>query len=281
MLRRLLPALAPWRPTVVVERVDLSDGETLQVLGHGAQRRVRRLSLIASNGRETVRSAAEIVSPPGSGASDGHVEFHAWLTLPPAAADVDEHDVLATLRVGRRRVCIVWGTDAFENPNAEVCRPVLPDTLRGLQRALRREPRGTGIRIITTALEPRVVVHTTHLGERCRLTVSSPIGTSVTALSWVDGTNQVNGRSTNGVDWEWDDLALLAVDGIRWSLRATTSDGAEHAAYLPHTDLRHLGTARVFPTMTLPTAYGDRAISLGADGGNRIVARCRAAEVGR
>jgi hypothetical protein len=265
----------------VVERVDLSDGETLQVLGHGTQRRVRRLSLVATDGRATVRSSVEIVSPPGNGTSDGHVEFHAWLTLPTAAADGDEHDIIATLRVGRRQVRIVWGTDAFENLNAEVCRPVLPDTLHGLQRALRREPRGTGIRIITTALEPRVVVHTTHLGETCRLTVSSPTGTSVTALSWVDGASHVDGRSTNGTDWEWDDLALLAVDGVRWSLRATTSDGAEHATYLPHTDLRHLGTARVFPTTTLPTAHGDRIVSLGADGGNRVVVRCRTVEVGR
>ena len=262
----MLSALAFWRPVVSVDRVDLSDGESLQWSGTATPRRLGRLRAIARSGTTTALGSAE-----RAGGSDALPGFHVVVDLralldPPA-------DIVGHLCVGRRRARIAWHPDAFDNANSDEVRPVAPDLERGVQRSLRRESAGRGIRVVTTELAPRATVTASELGAVCRLHVTPAHAGGIRRLEWRLDSHVVAARATGGDWWEWDDLQALERPGERWALVAVGTDD-ESPVHLPHSDLRHAGAARVFPTTD--TASG-LTLALGADGGNRLVLRCRVA----
>lgn len=262
----MLSALAFWRPVVTVDRVDLSDGESLQWSGTVAPRRLGRLRAVARSGTTTVLGSAE-----RAGGSDTLPAFHVMVDLralldPPT-------DIVGHLCVGRRRARIAWHPDAFDNANSDEVRPVAPDLGRGVQRSLRRESAGRGIRVVTTGLAARATVTATELGTVCRLRVAPAHAGGIRRLEWRLDSQVVAARATEGDWWEWDDLAALERPGERWSLIAVGTDD-ESPVHLPHSDLRHAGAARVFPTTDTPSGL---TLALGTDAGNRLVLRCRVA----
>lgn len=265
----MLSALAVWRPRVMVTHIDLSDGETLQWSGVTSPRRLRRLRATVSSDSAEVLAPAERV-----GGTDSAPGFHVMVDLRPLLDA--RSDLTGTLAVGRRRARIAWSTTAFDNPNLDEVRQVAPDLDRLVQRSLRRESAGVGVRITCSDLSPRLSVTTTHLAETCRLRVESPTGTTIESVEWRLDDLAIGAKACGDNWWEWADLSALARPGARWALTATGSEG-ESPVHLPHSDLRHAGAARVFPLVDIGPSL---ALALGADGGNRIVLRCRATDHG-
>lgn len=269
MTGRTLSALAFWRPVVRVERVDLSDGETLQWSGTTRPRLLERLGGVARTASGVATGAAERV-----GGTDDAPGFHLVVDL---ASLLDAGtDIVAGLTTGRRRVRVEWAPTAFENVNAEFVRPVVPDLDRGVQRALRREPGGAGVRVVATPLAPRHSMVSGELGSTCRVHVAPAPGSTPAEVGWLADDRLVRGRPIGAGRWEWTDLSELARPGTRWALQVVDEHGP-HPVHLPHSDLRGTGPHRAFPIAEVGDD-GALTLALGIDGGNRVVLRCRPTE---
>jgi hypothetical protein len=245
---------------VDVTRVDLGDGQTLQIVGRASTSMITHLRLVASAGRERLEATAEQTTRRGRVGS-----FHMWIDL-STLFDASPDDIVVTLDAGRRRHR--WREAVLSSPNADVVLPTVPDPQRRQQCTLALAAARGPLVVRRVPLPPRVAISALTLDDVCEVILDAESQT----LAWVDGDESIDAQR-HGPAWRWSDLSLLARSGRRWQLRAQLLDGSTVGVELPVSDLRDQRAARVFPSTTTTVDGIDLRLAAGVS--RRVVTlRC-------
>lgn len=257
---------AVWRPRVIVDRVDLGDGLTLQITGSCSARLLRQLRLVATSADREVVSAPESV-----GVADGLVAFHAIADL-RESLDEPQRTVAARF-VARRIGCrVTWAPGAMASRNAKVMRPVAPDTAQRVRARVQRDASRTQVIVRTKALSSRPALTAISLGASCNIAID---GASAGATPMWRYRDDAVAATRTATGWSWPQLADLAVDGGRWRLIVRDADGKARSVRLPLSDLRRPHASRVFPHADVVMAGVTHRLTATTDRRGRIVLRSR------
>lgn len=252
---------------MIVDRVDLSDGQTLQITGSCSARLLSRLRLVVTSAERRL-----VVTPESVGGVDGLVDFHVMVDL-SESLDRPQRTVAARF-VARRVGCrVTWAPGAFASRNAKVMRRVAPDIAHGVQSRVQRDATRTQVIVHTKALTPRPALAAISLGASCDVALD---GASADSTPMWRRRDHAVAATRTAAGWSWPQVGDLAVDRGRWHLVASEAGGAMRPVRLPRSDLRRPSAARIFPHVDVVVAGVTHRLVVVSDRRGRVVLRSRA-----